>query len=121
MAYPDVFSKKLPTVNLKFISFSSSIFKRLQQKEMLFDLYNKMLPINNEANIIENVSTDGGRSGMFFFFNFDKTLIIKTITSTELSVLRGRIEKYFEYLKKNESSLIVKILGLYQVENVENG
>ncbi len=52
MAYPDVFSKKLPTVNLKFISFSSSIFKRLQQKEMLFDLYNKMLPINNEANII---------------------------------------------------------------------
>jgi hypothetical protein len=86
--------------------------------ERLFDLYDKMLPINNEANIIENVSTDGGRSGMFFFFNFDKTLIIKTITSTELSVLRGRIEEYFNYLKRHESSLIVKIMGLYQVANM---
>jgi len=34
---------------------------------------------------------DGGRSGQFFFFNFDKTLILKTISQRERTVFLERL------------------------------
>ena len=52
----------------------------IQKKQKVFDLNKKMLPMNNEKNIMKQMQTDGGRSGQFFFFNYDQTLIIKTIT-----------------------------------------
>lgn len=67
---------------------------------------------------MQNVDNDGGRSGQFFFFNYDKTIIIKTITNDELGVLRDRIEEYYLHFELNPQSFIVKILGLYRVLNM---
>jgi hypothetical protein len=64
------------------------------------------------------MTTDGGRSGQFFFFNYDSTLIIKTINSNEMKVVREKMKDYYEHFMKNGNSLIVKIFGLYEVVNV---
>ena len=57
-----------------------------------------------------------GRSGSFFFFSHDQKFIIKTLTGTELALIKGMIESYSRHLKENENSLLSKILGLFTVD-----
>lgn len=57
-----------------------------------------------------------GRSGSFFFFSHDQKFIIKTMTKAELDLMKKMMPAYSQHLKKNEDSLLSKILGIFTVE-----
>lgn len=57
-----------------------------------------------------------GRSGSFFFFSHDQKFIIKTMTKSELDLMKKMMPAYSQHLKKNEDSLLSKILGIFTVE-----
>mmetsp|Transcript_33104 Transcript_33104/g.23875 ORF Transcript_33104/g.23875 Transcript_33104/m.23875 type:complete len:128 (+) Transcript_33104:1607-1990(+) len=56
-----------------------------------------------------------GKSGSFFFFSHDRKFIIKTMTSTELDLFLRILPDYMNHLKKNKTSLIAKIFGVFTV------
>ncbi len=54
-------------------------------------------PNLNLTQIYNNVQANGGKSGQFFFFSADSTLIMKTMSETELHVLLDRTKEYYRY------------------------
>ena len=56
-----------------------------------------------------------GKSGSFFYFSYDFRYIIKTVTSEEEKFLRKIAYRYYNHMKKNPSSLIVRFFGLHKV------
>jgi len=57
-----------------------------------------------------------GRSGSFFFFSHDNKFIIKTMTNSELILMKTIVPAYVEHLQKNPDSLLAKIFGIFTVE-----
>ena len=56
-----------------------------------------------------------GKSGSFFYFSHDFRYIIKTITSEEEKFLRKIAYRYYNHMKRNPGSLIVRFFGLHKV------
>lgn len=56
-----------------------------------------------------------GRSGSFFFFSHDRKFVVKTMTTTELNLVKRMMPDYSNYLQKNPDSLLCKILGIFTV------
>lgn len=75
----------------------------------------------NEEAIINDCKTsaEGGRSGQFFFFNTDNTLIIKTMSSSEKTTFLQRLGNFHEYFTNEPNSLIVKLYSIFSVINVD--
>jgi len=48
--------------------------------------------------IEKSAGNDGGKSGEFFFFSYDNQLVIKTITRSELNVLKKINANYFKHI-----------------------
>lgn len=56
-----------------------------------------------------------GKSGSFFYFSCDFRYIIKTVTSGEEKFLRKIAYRYYNHMKQNPNSLIVRFFGLHKV------
>ena len=56
-----------------------------------------------------------GKSGSFFYFSPDFRYIIKTVTSEEEKFLRRIAYCYYNHMKHNPNSLIVRFFGLHKV------
>ena len=57
-----------------------------------------------------------GKSGSFFYFTRDFKYIIKTVTDDEERFLQKIAYKYYDHMKNNPNSLIVRFLGLHKVQ-----
>lgn len=102
--------------------------------EYAFELFSYLRKLNNVSiedikdsfdigkNIdlhVANTSEFFGRSGSTFFFTNDNKFVLKSISYNNAINFRNIFPKYFEHLlKNNDSSLMVRIYGLYKV-NVE--
>lgn len=88
----------------------------------IYDLFNidigiietSLLPKKNREQVF-HAGEGSGKSGSFFFFSHDKRFIIKTITKSELDTLLVILKDYIEHFKKNPTSLIVKIIGVFTI------
>jgi hypothetical protein len=56
-----------------------------------------------------------GRSGSFFFFSHDHKFIIKTMTSSELTLFLALLPKFADHFKMNQNSVLAKIFGVFTV------
>eukprot|EP00118_Oscarella_pearsei_P016650 m.160912 g.160912 ORF g.160912 m.160912 type:complete len:729 (+) comp38791_c0_seq12:54-2240(+) len=56
-----------------------------------------------------------GRSGSFFYFSLNSKYIVKTVTKTELYLLRSVLRWYVHHLEKNPDSLLTRVYGLHRV------
>ena len=56
-----------------------------------------------------------GKSGSFFYFSHDFRYIIKTVTSEEERFLHRISYCYYNHMKQNPNSLIVRFFGLHKV------
>ena len=57
-----------------------------------------------------------GKSGSFFFFSHDNTLILKTMTNVELKVMKDKfLKNYSLHLMKNNNSILAKLYGAYTI------
>eukprot|EP00941_MAST-03F_sp_MAST-3F-sp1_P002797 g2797.t1 len=115
--------------NAIFTERMAAEFRSLRKKLGITDEYIQAM------KDIDPARETGGRSGSFFFFTKCKRYALKTMSRQEFTVLRslvrpnvdkqGRIksnnmrqtngEPYVDYIMKNEDSLIVKILGCYEL------
>ena len=88
-------------------------------EDLLFETF---LPVNNFKGI-HNFFTGQGKSPSFFFFSDNKHFVLKTLKLTEKKLLLelGVLEAYYEYMMKNESSLLSKFYGVYtfSIANME--
>ena len=57
-----------------------------------------------------------GASGSFFFFSFDNSLVIKTISEEEREKMIEILPRYYEHLKFNPKSTLAKIYGVFAIE-----
>ncbi|CEP02393.1 hypothetical protein PBRA_008977 [Plasmodiophora brassicae] len=56
------------------------------------------------------------QSGAFFFFTTDGKYIIKTMTHNESLWFRDFLPDYFQHLRDNPRSLLVRVVGLYRLK-----
>lgn len=76
----------------------------------------KSLDIDNFCDIENQLKSNGGKSGAFFFFTPDQEFILKTITREELELLNTIIKDYSELILSNQGSLLAKILCVFKIK-----
>ena len=101
----------------KITSHSPSYFKiiRKHSNMTISKLIGSLDPIPNEQNIFQ-ASEGEGKSGSFFFFTFDKELIIKTLSPEEISLFEAMLEGYTERVTGYRGSLLSRVFGLFSVQ-----
>lgn len=77
------------------------------------DLIDSLEVSSNLKDLGQRTHNPGGRSGSFFYFTADKKYILKTITCTEMRVLKTLFKSYFDRAY-SQSSLIARIYGMFK-------
>lgn len=103
---------------MKCTLYAPKIFKHFVAIDSI-DLEKSFDLILNTAKLEEFAGPDGGKSGEFFYFSYDRKLIIKTMQWSEVVALRRRMILYGNYLANNATSFIAKIYGMYTFERLE--
>ena len=64
-----------------------------------------------------NFRTGEGKSPSFFFFSDNNALMLKTLKESEFEILfkKGFLLDYYKHLQSNPNSLLMKILGVYEM------
>ena len=102
-----------------FIDIEPSIFNMLRSCYGIdVHKYRTSFRIRNAADIESSGMLEKfteGKSGSFFYFTRDFKYIIKTITDEEERFLQKIAYKYYDHMKNNPNSLIVRFFGLHKV------
>lgn len=111
-------AKKYDILSGNLTFYCENIFSELRQQDQAFLDVQESLDVDaNEDKVQKAGEGRGGKSGEFFFFSYDNKLIIKTMTSEELGVLLGILERYHKHhLYDNPKSLIAKIYGVFSFQ-----
>ena len=80
-------------------------------------LFESFIPISNFKGV-HNFKTGTGKSPSFFFFSDNKLLMIKTLKQSEMKILfeTNFLVDYYKYILQNPSSLLSRILGVYELQ-----
>ncbi|EDK31269.2 phosphatidylinositol 4-phosphate 5-kinase (macronuclear) [Tetrahymena thermophila SB210] len=107
----------------KFQDYAPNVFQRIR---MLYNItdeqYLKSLGPNQLFNLgnggLNSFSqlTSTGKSGSFFYFTADGLFTLKTVSRTEFHHLKNILKNYYEHLKENRNSLIIKFFGLHKIK-----
>lgn len=101
----------------KITAFATSIFQRMRAMDNIgFDHIQKSLHPRTNRDQIFKTGEAAGASGSFFFFSHDRRFIVKTVLSEELALLIKILPALHKHFKKNPSSLLSRIYGVYTVE-----
>lgn len=103
-----------------FVSMEPSVFRLLWKHHRLdLNTFKQSFHIDD----ISDVESSGmqeqfseGKSGSFFYFTHDHRYVIKTVNTEERKFLCKIASSYYDYIKNNPDSLIVRLYGLYQVQ-----
>lgn len=102
-----------------FIDLEPTVFSLLRQTFGITPrAYRKSFEIKNASDIDSSLMLEKfteGKSGSFFYFTQDYRFIIKTVTSSEEKFLCKIAYQYYEHMKENKDSLIVRFYGLHKV------
>ena len=117
--YDYIFVDRIMAIKMHFTAYAPTILNEFVHMDRVKGIGESLSPRNNYQEIINdcrNNEGSGGRSGQFFFFNKDRTLILKTISSKERHVFTDRIQVFHEHFRKHPHSLIVKLYSAFTVE-----
>eukprot|EP01080_Neovahlkampfia_damariscottae_P002181 gene2181-2045_t len=122
---------ELPLINedissTTFTSHAPTVFKKIRSIFQISDndLF-KSIGINQlfgnflfgRLTSFSNKSSDG-KSGSHFFISNDSKFLIKTISKNEISCLKKILPFYYQHFRENFESLIVRIYGWYEIDDV---
>ena len=112
-------SSLLGLTSFSFIDLEPSVFSLLRSCYGINTLdYRASFRIKNAADIESSGMLEKfteGKSGSFFYFTRDFKYIIKTVTDEEEKFLQRIAYQYYDHMKNNPNSLIVRFLGLHKV------
>lgn len=96
--YDFIFSPDIPTVCINFTLNCPNILFRFAENNKEKDIWKSLSPIHNKSAIAKDCGdANGGSSGQFFFFNENKTLLLKTISNGEKKVFLERIKQFYDH------------------------
>ena len=102
-----------------FIDLEPSVFSMLRDCYGIDPRnYRASFRIKNAADIESSGMLEKfteGKSGSFFYFTRDFKYIIKTVTDEEEKFLQKIAYRYYDHMKNNPNSLIVRFFGLHKV------
>ena len=101
-------------LNIKVIEYAPKIFAYLRNLEKIDieKMSESFLPKNNKQGISESQ----GKSGSFFISTDDNQYMIKTLRVDEFDLIRKTfLNEYVHYLTQNQSSLLCRIYGMYNI------
>ena len=112
-------SSALRISGFSFVDFEPSIFNMLRSCYGIdAQKYRASFRIRNAADIESSGMLEKfteGKSGSFFYFTRDFKYIIKTVTDEEEKFLQKIAYRYYDHMKNNPNSLIVRFFGLHKV------
>ena len=112
-------SSALGIAGFSFIDLEPSVFNMLRDCYGIDPhQYRASFKIRNAADIESSGMLEKfteGKSGSFFYFTRDFKYIIKTVTDDEEKFLQRIAYRYYDHMKNNPNSLIVRFLGLHKV------
>ena len=115
--FPASSSLRIP--GFSFIDLEPSVFNMLRSCYGIDPRnYRKSFKIKNAADIESSGMLEKfteGKSGSFFYFTRDFKYIIKTVTDEEEKFLQKIAYRYYDHMKNNPNSLIVRFFGLHKV------
>ncbi|KAL6073459.1 Phosphatidylinositol-4-phosphate 5-kinase, variant 2 [Balamuthia mandrillaris] len=104
----------LALMQCDFVDYASLVFHRLRllygfSADTFLDSF------DTETNQLESMSSPG-KSGCSFYFSVDRRFVLKTIHKEEFKFFKTNIYSYYEHMKQNPNSLLVRIFGLYTLK-----
>ena len=115
--FPASTSLRIP--GFSFIDLEPSVFNLLRSSYGIDPrIYRTSFKIKNASDIESSGMLEKfteGKSGSFFYFTRDFKYIIKTITDEEERFLQKIAYRYYDHMKNNPNSLIVRFFGLHKV------
>lgn len=103
--------------------FAPYIFRNIR-KGLISErvLFQSLIPNRNMKGIY-NFKTGAGKSPSFFFFPDNNLLMLKTLKESEKEILfsKGFLLDYFRHCVQNQGTLLMKILGVYEIEIGKSG
>ncbi|OMJ75768.1 hypothetical protein SteCoe_25037 [Stentor coeruleus] len=72
---------------------------------------------DNFIDIETRCENIGGKSGAFFYYTSDKEFILKTVTKSELQVLKIMTEGYAKRITSSTQSYLAKIFGAFKIQS----
>lgn len=95
-----------------FIDYAPNLFNKLRELASIDDKQFRKSIAEHHMKVV----ITPGKSGAILFFTGDKKLMLKTVSDSELSFLVSILPSYYEYCKKNPSTLICRLLALYTLK-----
>ncbi len=110
--------------SFKFFDYAPLVFQRIRSRNGITeDEYMKSLGpeqilnsfwTNNYETLYELCSS--GQSGSLFYYTKDRKYMMKTIPKREYLKMREILKPYYNHVKKNNDSLLIRFYGLHQVQ-----
>lgn len=97
--YPEIFH------NIRYIN------------DISYDIISESFDIQKNMTNLTKFCQSEGKSGSIFFFTHNRRFILKTIPEREFQSLSDFALIYNDYLIENKLSYLVKIYGLYTIDN----
>ena len=101
-------------LNVKVIDYAPKCFYYLRHLEKIDidEMIESFLPKNNS----QGIKHSAGKSGSFFISTDDNKYMIKTLKPDELELIKHAfLEEYINYIKKNPTSLLCRLYGMYNI------
>jgi 1-phosphatidylinositol-4-phosphate 5-kinase len=107
--------------SFKFFDYAPLVFQRIRSRNGITeDEYMKSLGpeqilnsfwTNNYETLYELCSS--GQSGSLFYYTKDRKYMMKTIPKREYLKMREILKPYYNHVKKNNDSLLIRFYGLH--------
>jgi len=85
-----------------------------------FTVFSSLNALENLSNLERLSQSRGGSSGAFMYTSYDSKFVLKTITTEEKLVLLNKLLPPYLTRLQSQDSALVRILGVYQVQCVNN-
>ena len=100
------------------IEHCPEIFQNIRLLDgITYDIINDSFNISDNLPNLSELCQSEGKSGSLFFFTHNKKFILKTIPEREFETFLDFASSYNNYLVEKKLSFLVKIYGLYTINN----
>jgi hypothetical protein len=111
---PAIFCKFREFFNVDVAAYEQSVCGKWESRNYYY--YNidcNFFFFEGDYNYVEFISNS--KSGQFFFYSHDGRYMLKTQTKEENKFLLTILPQYYEYLRENPHSFLVRILGMHRI------
>eukprot|EP00298_Acanthocystis_sp_HF-20_P004163 c14499_g2_i1.p1 GENE.c14499_g2_i1~~c14499_g2_i1.p1 ORF type:complete len:426 (-),score=123.54 c14499_g2_i1:7-1284(-) len=108
----------------KFYDYAPQVFQQIRRLYNINDkaFIGSLSPLPILGNLLlgnlQRLSTlmSEGKSGSLLYFTRDRRFVIKTITEREFRTFHKVLTHYYDYIRSNPHTLLIRYYGLYEME-----